>query len=230
MKKNYLLTLVLMGSVLLLSGCPKRVPVGELAISRLEAERSIALAQSEIDEAREVGADVLEPETILTTARDMLERENFADAKDEADRAGKMAKRLKDEILATIRIKEDASAAIERARGFIDEARYLGGNVIESEELLSLAVTEFDNENYPLAIELADNAASHARKIIATLEVITFTVGTWEHDRDALWNIAARPYIFNDPWKWKKIFKANRHQIEDPNLIFPNQVLIIPKD
>jgi nucleoid-associated protein YgaU len=43
---------------------------------------------------------------------------------------------------------------------------------------------------------------------------------------DCLWNIAKA--IYHKPLKWKAIYKANKKKIKDPNLIYPNQKLIIP--
>jgi nucleoid-associated protein YgaU len=43
---------------------------------------------------------------------------------------------------------------------------------------------------------------------------------------DCLWNIAKA--VYNKPLKWKAIYKANKKKIKDPNLIYPNQKLIIP--
>lgn len=56
----------------------------------------------------------------------------------------------------------------------------------------------------------------------------TYTVGTWAEDRDCLWNIAAKPAIYNDPLLWPVIWYANRDQIRNPDIIFPGQVLQIP--
>jgi LysM repeat protein len=47
---------------------------------------------------------------------------------------------------------------------------------------------------------------------------------------DTLWGIAAKDYIYNDPWQWPLIFKENRDKIKNPHLIFPNQNLTIPRD
>lgn len=44
---------------------------------------------------------------------------------------------------------------------------------------------------------------------------------------DTLWNISARAY--NDPFKWRDIYQANRAIIRDPDLIYPLQELRIPK-
>jgi nucleoid-associated protein YgaU len=43
---------------------------------------------------------------------------------------------------------------------------------------------------------------------------------------DSLWRIAADMY--GSPLQWPRIHEANRTQIEDPDLIFPDQVLTIP--
>jgi hypothetical protein len=58
---------------------------------------------------------------------------------------------------------------------------------------------------------------------------VTYTVGTWRENRDCLWNIAKKPEIYNDPFAWPKIWRANTDQIRNPDLIYPGQVLTIPK-
>ena len=79
-------------------GCAKKARIPRADVSRLEAERSIAIARSEIDEAKEVGADVAEPESILDNAKKLLGEKKYVSSKSEADRAGKMARRLKAEL------------------------------------------------------------------------------------------------------------------------------------
>ena len=56
----------------------------------------------------------------------------------------------------------------------------------------------------------------------------SYTVGTWAKDRDCLWNIAKKPDIYGDAFKWPKIWQKNREQIKNPDIIFPGQVLKIP--
>jgi hypothetical protein len=56
-----------------------------------------------------------------------------------------------------------------------------------------------------------------------------YTVGTWRENRDCLWNIAKKPEIYNDPFAWPKIWRANSDQIRNPDLIYPGQQLSIPK-
>ncbi|MBI3013907.1 MAG: LysM peptidoglycan-binding domain-containing protein [Candidatus Tectomicrobia bacterium] len=47
---------------------------------------------------------------------------------------------------------------------------------------------------------------------------------------DSLWNIAARPEVYNNPWLWPLIFTANENALKDPDLLRPGQTLIIPRD
>jgi nucleoid-associated protein YgaU len=42
--------------------------------------------------------------------------------------------------------------------------------------------------------------------------------------------IAGMAKIFNDPTKWAKLYEANKDLVSDPNLIYPYQVLTIPKE
>ncbi|MFN3821078.1 MAG: LysM peptidoglycan-binding domain-containing protein [bacterium] len=46
---------------------------------------------------------------------------------------------------------------------------------------------------------------------------------------DYLWKIAKKPDIYNDPWKWLRIWSYNRTTIKDPDLIYPKQELKIPR-
>ncbi len=48
---------------------------------------------------------------------------------------------------------------------------------------------------------------------------------------DYLAKIAGNPEIMDDPAKWAKVYEKNKEIIgEDPNLIFPYTVLVIPRD
>lgn len=46
---------------------------------------------------------------------------------------------------------------------------------------------------------------------------------------DCLWVIAKIEKVYGDPYKWKKIYLANKDKIKDPDLIYPDQVFDIPR-
>jgi nucleoid-associated protein YgaU len=56
----------------------------------------------------------------------------------------------------------------------------------------------------------------------------TYTVGTWQRNRDCLWNISKKKDIYDNAWMWPKIWQGNRDQIKDPDVIHQGQKLKIP--
>ena len=57
-------------------------------------------------------------------------------------------------------------------------------------------------------------------------EKMTHTVESGE----CLWAISEDADIYDDPFQWPLIYKANRGQIKDPDLIYADQELDIPRD
>ena len=47
---------------------------------------------------------------------------------------------------------------------------------------------------------------------------------------DCLWNIARKPEIYDNAWKWKVIYDNNREDIKNPALIYPGQKFLIIKE
>ncbi|HSP87367.1 MAG TPA: LysM peptidoglycan-binding domain-containing protein [Ignavibacteriaceae bacterium] len=54
---------------------------------------------------------------------------------------------------------------------------------------------------------------------------IMYTVVRGDH----LWGIAGKPQHLGNSFAWPVIYQANRDQIKDPDLIYPNQIFKIPK-
>lgn len=113
-----------------------------------------------------------------------------------------------------------------------------------SDEQLSKRISEIDNlwndlnqlrkEKIAVLPEFYDRVVQAGRDINKLYERArnfrgnTYTVGTWQKDRDCLWNIASKEDIYSDPFMWPKIWQANTDQIRNPDLIHPGQVLRIP--
>ncbi|HDL18532.1 MAG TPA: LysM peptidoglycan-binding domain-containing protein [Bacteroidetes bacterium] len=46
---------------------------------------------------------------------------------------------------------------------------------------------------------------------------------------DYLWRISKKPDIYSDPMQWMKIYTYNREMIKNPDLIYPDWILKIPR-
>ncbi|MDD3311019.1 LysM peptidoglycan-binding domain-containing protein [Pseudodesulfovibrio sp.] len=46
---------------------------------------------------------------------------------------------------------------------------------------------------------------------------------------ECLWWIAEYKHIYNDPFMWPLIYKANRDKIKNPDLIYPGQQFEVPR-
>jgi nucleoid-associated protein YgaU len=86
-----------------------------------------------------------------------------------------------------------------------------------------------------------DDAIEAANRVLAVLAYIDgkvpeplpaqYTVRTWTTFKDCFWNIAGRPWAYNDPNKWRILYEANKAKIPDsnnPDLIEPGMVMDIP--
>lgn len=47
---------------------------------------------------------------------------------------------------------------------------------------------------------------------------------------DTLWDISSKGSIYSDPFQWPLLFKANRDQVEDPDIIEIGQEFNVRKD
>lgn len=123
-------------------------------------------------------------------------------------------------------------AELEQAKDLLEAGRYK-----EAEEVARKAQEEASRAKNKLLAMVREKDDSEVRSTpdqpgyeeedySLQGEAVTYTVGTWEYDRDCLWNIADK--MLGDPWKWKRIYQANKNQIKDPNMIYEGQIFIIP--
>lgn len=58
-----------------------------------------------------------------------------------------------------------------------------------------------------------------------------YRVERWIPSKDCLWNIAANPAVYGDPFKWDRLYKANKNALKrpsNPDLLMPGMVIVIP--
>ena len=145
-------------------------------------------------------------------------------------------------VLMRLKMMETDNA-IAAARERLNYATSLNASSLFPTEYNRAQTAYSDAQAYRVA-ESWDNAIAAANRVLAALAGIEvtnvavgqvlpsqYTVRSWELFRDCLWNIAGRPWVYNDPYKWPLLFEANRSRMPDSNnanLINPGMVLEIP--
>lgn len=103
-------------------------------------------------------------------------------------------------------------------------------NIDEGMRLAEIAIQK--TKIYFVALKNSEKKKSSIP--LADVEVVKlngyYVVRLIPNRRDCLWRIAEYENIYSDPWKWRLIYNANRKIIDDPNLIYPHQRLIIPPE
>jgi len=149
---------------------------------------------------------------------------------------------------------DKAKAAIadaERAKA----AQYASALLSEAKNLLARAEETMEDEcAYLRVAQLADSSAAKAgqAKLAAEEEIrrieerrraeeearrraeeeaLRARPRNWVVEKgECLWKIAEYEKIYSDPFQWPLIYDANKDQIKDPDLIFPDQNFAIPRD
>ena len=135
----------------------------------------------------------------------LTEKEYKKLSKDEAiDYCEKLAQEIdlqNDNAAAANAMMADIEAEIERLKGEVSGAK---------------------SANDPLASEVAALEAQ-LRELKELPRSYTVVKG------DYLIKISGMRRIYSDESAWKRIYRANRDKIDDPNLIYPDQIFLIPR-
>ena len=135
----------------------------------------------------------------------LTEKEYKKLSKDEAiDYCEKLAQEIdlqNDNAAAANAMMADIEAEIERLKGEVSSAR---------------------SANDPLASEVAALEAQ-LRELKELPRSYTVVKG------DYLIKISGMRRIYSDETVWRRIYRANQDQIDDPNLIYPDQIFLIPR-
>lgn len=231
-------------------GCGKP-PTQEIT----DAEVALSAAKSagaEIYAAKEYES----AESKLEKARKELEGYHYINARQcalESKDEALVAKKLAEE--GKLKLRKQASDAIQDAKKALMEAENAGAKKHDPEgyknveALIGEADMAYGGEKYPIAISKAEEAQNRARRLelaakraaeIADvkkppeLPKLISTPKTFDihivQKGECLWIISEYENVYSNPFEWPLIYKANHNQIKDPDMIFPNQNLKIPRD
>jgi hypothetical protein len=135
-----------------------------------------------------------------------------------------------------------AAQAIAEAKAANAEVAALGYEWRDTDALIKQAEQALADGNEDKALELANQALAQAQAAMAQAEAerqkaldrasiddsmaADASAGADSYTvvrGDNLWNISGKSDNYGDPYQWPLIYKANRSQIKDPDLIFPGQ-------
>jgi len=97
-----------------------------------------------------------------------------------------------------------------------------------SKSLWEQGVKARNEGEFDMARNYFEQARAYVDMFESNLISKTYTVVYREVATDCLWRIAERSDIFDNPFMWPRIWRANRKIIQNPDLIYPGQVLAIP--
>ncbi len=97
-----------------------------------------------------------------------------------------------------------------------------------AQKLWEKGVEARNAENLELANEYFHQAKIFVEAYQSNAVSDFYTVVGRKVDTDCLWRISEYDFIYDNPFLWPKIWRRNKRIIQNPDLIFPGQVLIIP--
>lgn len=185
-----------------------KVDVAEEEQLRAEASAALEAAHAALKEAKAVGWNASKVETVLKQAEDAFAKGQYAKAVELAGQVQQFALAGANRYQLTV------------AQQILDKVRGLSG--LTDEHFARIAKVE-------KAIAAGDGhqALELIRQLRGALEAANIdyqvVVG------DSLWGISGKSEIYANPYQWPLIYKKNKDQIEDADLIYPGQKFDIEK-
>lgn len=195
-------------------------------------EATVLMEKKKYKEAREKALEALK-----------LSREAHANAVSSKNMANRGAEEIYEMALAVLNSANQAGAYT-----------YAEAQMLDAERTLEEAKRAYEAGDYVTAKQLAQAALEKAQQA----EAIAKQVGMQKKDEqvrriageiadpgatrmpyptnhvvikgESLWWIAEYKQIYDDPFQWPVIYRANRDKIRDPDLIYPDQNFVIPRE
>ena len=193
----------------LVAGCattPQEQPAPE---GPSEVTKAIDNAKSAIATAKSLGWIWRDTEKFLSDA------EAAASKGDDAT-AIKLANKARSEAELAVN-----QYYLEEAKVLYTEAGSSSGLTAEQQNTLTAAGAAIGNAEGRRAYDMLNPLVTQLRAASIKVEVVR---------GDSLWSISGQSGVYNNPYQWPLIYKANRDQIKDADLIYPGQQLTVDRN
>lgn len=185
-------------------------------------------------------------EDAMTNLQNKLKNPNFKKLYDNSKAAQSAMQNTQNSLRAATNAKESAanylrnrnytqsynqsSESIRLSKIVKDQTVQVAGIVESSKtrpEVVEVVVEKEEPTTQPPTTETAVEAPTKEEPILEE-GWKSYTVRLIPQRRDCLWRIAGYDFIYNNPRLWSRIYKANKAQIKNPDLIYPGQIFNIP--
>ncbi len=183
----------------------------EMMLLRADADTQIRVARNRLVWARSIKADENFPDIyersvgFVEQAQAAFSAERYEDAKSLALQSMDALAGLQEMDDERRRLEEEALAAAQ-----------------SEEETDALAAAPAQTE-----LETQQQASS----VPAGTYPEYYIIHDWNQTKDCFWNIAAKPFVYNDPFKWEVLYEANKGALDNasnPDVIQPEIRIRIP--
>ena len=217
----------------------KKLSVGGLALALLVLVKNTSAQEQQMtcEEYIALGHEIVNREAVANTEIEALNAQLEA-LKMQIAQLDRANTELNAQILAAVGQSESEIAAFGRELDAI--IAQLEGLMALAPEVLIMQrgevmaidsrVAELKQSNMAALPEMLDKLSTidqlltELKARIAQPVVIDYKVVRG----DNLWNISKKEQIYADPYMWPRIYRKNKDQIKDPDLIYPKQVLAVP--
>lgn len=122
---------------------------------------------------------------------------------------------------------DESMSLVEQAQAAFSAERYEEAKLLALQSMDALSgLQEMDDERKRIEAE-----ALAAASVPAGTYPEYYIIHDWNKTKDCFWNIAAKPFVYNDPFKWEILYNANKGALDNasnPDIIQPEITIRIP--
>ncbi len=234
-----------------LTEAENKLNAAKVKILKISAKESIAVMREEIKTLAQNRGNEFAEQELLSAGESLNDADAYLTADDSENASQKILESEK--TLSSARTKINKGTALERIKSVEnlqikvkskDKEKKFTQDLDNAESILNGSKKHYDEDALELSMSKADESEALLNSILIALEKDSgslvsggdsdristdetiYIVKYRKKDTDCLWRISL--IVYKNARLWPLIYKANKRQIKDPDLIFPGQRFIIP--